>query len=535
MPIEGQEYLLTKKGRYRCLVCQGRPVYSNLKLFREHRHLKQHAGRLKEWRAHARARMVFEVNATQGLKRSASGEEPAAKRRRLDNDLVRRRQKEFTKVLKATKKCYLKDVLEKIREVAPKGIKKKPNGKRTISAPGIKSPEALLTLINFCESFRCRDISQVDMAIRKNREWQLVATIAQSAKPRTDDPHEHDREADDVPDAKEDPNPPTNPSGSAPDSKSPPPPLADSGDDMKVKQEEGGVKQEPGAKDTKTWRSVVVAGNSTLHDLSKILAFVFDWLPEKFDYRPNTGKAYGQIRSSRAEIQAKLGSKVKLQKVFMCQAMLSDLDWLEWKYADHTIRITLDGVCPSHDPLKRDLPRIVGGAGRSPCYDYRIQQHWTKGNFDRMTVFEMNRTMVDKRAFAAVQDNLKLVKEWERDLSYSLRRAAPVVAGPKGGLCKPWTDESFLYPPFTEKDTEKLHVWVFDAVQKANVLHEPNGDFVGCVPADTEILVDEFRDHHVHMYHPLSGWLTIRNEKGIRALMPRMGRHTVLPGNQHEE
>jgi len=503
MPVEGQEYLLTRNGRYKCLVCQGRPVYTNVKLFREHRHLKAHASRIKEWRANVKARLMFDANsvgATQ--KRPLMEESGPNKRRRLDEQLLKQKRREFTIVLKQIKKCYRPDVLAKVLEICPSGMKKQ-NGRRKISAQGINSIEDLELLIMVCEGFRCRDVREVAESVRKQRDWQLRATLVNTKVLAT-----------------------TRAS------------IFTSAMKPSVEEE---VKAEPSISESdcngnkaKLWRAFVVHGICTLHDLTKVLAKVFSWLPEKgFDYRPNTGKAYGVFTSTCPDIQRRLvGGKLRLKEIQICEAMLSQADHLYWRYGEHTIKVELEAVSPCHDPLKRECPRLLGGEGCSPCYLSSIAHHWTS-SWGVKEVLEMNRAFLEKRV---QEDNLKLVKEWEKSRPFALRRSLPIVPDPKqGGLLYPFTRERFLYPPFAKEDAEIVHHWIFDSVMKADILDKPHGSFRTCLPVETEIIVDDFRDHHLHMIHPLDGWTTLRNKKGVRLLMPRLGRRTSLPPHVEDD
>jgi len=499
MPVEGQEYLLTRNGRYRCLVCQGRPVYTTVKLFREHRHLKAHAGRLKEWRANVKARLMFDVNAVGATqKRPLMEESLPNKRRRLDEQLLKQKRREFTIVLKQLKKCYLPEVLAKVREICPSGIKKE-NGKRRLSAMGISSVYDLNQLIMFCEGFRCRDVREVALSVRRQREWQLRAALVNTKVLETT------RDS-----------------------------IFTSAMKPSAEEEKKSDLENRDSEKAKLWRAFVVNGISTLHDLTKVLAKVFSWLPEKgFDYRPNTGKAYGVLISTNPEIQSRLvGGKLRMQEIQICEAMLCQADRLQWKYGEHTIKVELQAVSPCHDPLKRECPRLLGGEGCSPCYVSSIAQHWSS-SWGVQEVLEMNRTFLEKRV---QEDNLKLMKEWERSRPFALRRALPLVKdSKKGGLLYPFTRERFLFPPFSDEDVQIVHHWIFDSVIKANILDKPYGSFRTCLPVETEILVDDFRDHHLHMFHPIDGWTTLRNKKGIRLLMPRLGRRTPLPPGIEED
>lgn len=494
MPVEGQEYLMDKKGKVKCLVCKEKPLFGNLKKYREHQRSKQHLRVYREWKKETRAKLLFSsanseldlLGSITGSKRPQDSLTSGAhqdKKRKLDASEMRKKQKELVTLLKSMKKENMKKILEKVAKVAPEGIKHKPNGKKSLSPAGIVSMDKLSELIMFCEGFRCQNVSKLAYESRCLREWQLLARIKQ--------PEENRREEK----AMETPSPEYNP--------------------------------------MTCWRRMVVSGKSTLHDLSRLLAKAFQWLAEdagkahgRYDWHKNQGKAVGMFYSTDPELSKSLGSKLKLQGLEVCNVFLKYGDLLVWKFGDWKLEVRFEGVGPSKDPLRRELPRLVGGVGASPAYLHKLKHYW-ESSWGIEELFKLNLELLGDRHF---NDGFKDEAEWEKCRSISLRRAAPII-NDAGMPIKPWTKDEQMHAPFAEDDAKVTWWWHFTVVGKCNVHAEPagGGDLLSCLPDETEVVADDFMDGSVHIFKPFKGWCSIRNKKEVRTLMPIQGRHAVLP------
>lgn len=236
--------------------------------------------------------------------------------------------------------------------------------------------------------------------------------------------------------------------------------------------------------------------------------------------------------NNNKELQSQLGSKMKLQNHEVSNCFLvAGIDSCIWKFGDHQVSIQFDGTSPGQDPLKRELPRCVGGFGAAPSYLKSIKHYW-KSQWNDIECFKINMGMLGDRFFT---DGFKITEEWEKDRSTALRRAAPII-NPQGVVLQPWSNEEFMHRPFSEIDTQITWKWGFTVVHPCKVLeHRGKKDsMLSVLPVDTEIFVDEF--HHsakfgswLHMFKPFKGWCRLRNEKEVRQLMPIMGRKAVLP------
>jgi len=512
MGVEGQEYLLNKKGKYICLVCPNKPKCGNLKQFKIHRSSKVHRARYMDWKKTTKAKLLFNNFKAPDImlkrkKPNLDGEMPTAKRRKLVEDEIKQKRKQLLSVIKALPKFELKKVLTKISQVAPSGLRIKDDGKKALSIKNIKSSEALSELIMYCESFRSKDVSKLTRDQRALRDWQFTATIL------------NDKSA---------------PGGSRESTPTP------SNSYRTWPESEENTPSPNYGPPTACWRRFVVQNNATLHDLTKITAKCFGWLAEdsgkahgKFDWHRNTGKAVGMIFfNDNKTLQCQLRSKMSLQNHEVGNIFLvAGKDACTWKFGDHKVSIQFDGTSPGQDPLKRELPRCVGGFGPAPAYLKNIRNHW-KSYWNDIECFKLNMELLGDRCFT---DGFKITEEWNKSRSTALRRAAPVI-NPQGVVLQPWSKEEFMNQPFNEMDTQITWKWSFDVVTACPVLEERGNkeSLLSVVPVDTEIIVDEF--HHsaksgtwFRTSKPFNGWCRLRNEKGVRCLMPRMGRAAVLP------
>lgn len=231
------------------------------------------------------------------------------------------------------------------------------------------------------------------------------------------------------------------------------------------------------------------------------------------------------------QLQSQLRSKTSLQGHEVGQVFLVAGKKCIWKFGDHQVTVQFEGTSPGQDPLKRELPRCVGGFAPAPAYLNSIKNQW-KSTWNDMELFRLNMELLSGRTFT---DGFKVVEEWEKCRSTALRRAAPII-NPQGVVLQPWTKEEFLHRPFSEMDSAIAWKWSFQVVMPCNVLEErgKQDTLLSCLPVDTEVLVDEFHEtakegSWLHMYKPFKGWMRLRDKKGVRLLMPRMGRKTVLP------
>jgi len=501
MPIEGREYTTDRKGKITCLVCKSKPRFGNMKQLKMHRRSKDHMRVYKEWKATTRTKMLFaganepDLLGIQTRKRrpvpaalAAMGEGPS-KKQKVDPSVLLSKQKQFIHLLKVMKKKDLVAITRKIAEVAPRGVRLKANGKKALAVKNITSLAHLETLMSYCEGFRALDVSKMSYELRHLREWQLMAELEQPEEPQ--DQKEEKR--------------------------------------METPSPEYGQYA--------CWRRVVVSGSSTLHDLTKVIAKSFGWLAEdsgkahgRFDWHKNTGKAVGMFHSDDPALQSQLLSKMKLQGHQILDVFLKRGCFLTWKFGDHKVKVSLEGVSPGGDPLKRELPRLIGGQGAAPAYIHTLRHHWTS-SWGIEELFRINVEMLCERHFT---DGFKVVEEWEKCRSTALRRCGPIV-DKEGEVLQPWSQKEYLYEPFTMADRSITWHWRFTVETKCNVYEKAGqGSIISCLPEGTEITCDKFSVGWLHMIKPFEGWCTIRNAKEIRQLMPIMGRNTVLPPGAEE-
>jgi len=99
------------------------------------------------------------------------------KRRKLTDKALKSRQKEFIKLLKSLDKSQLADACDIVERLYPKGVALKPNGKKTIRTVKITKVSKLEEIMNHIEVMRSTNLSEIPMALRRHREYQLRATV----------------------------------------------------------------------------------------------------------------------------------------------------------------------------------------------------------------------------------------------------------------------------------------------------------------------------------------------------------------------
>eukprot|EP00494_Astrolonche_serrata_P032631 UN32900 len=177
--------------------------------------------------------------------------------------------------------------------------------------------------------------------------------------------------------------------------------------------------------DEKCWRSVVVSGNNSLHDLSRVCMVIFNWIPNmagKYKYKSNKGQPFGEFKC-REEITERITNRTSLQNICLAEVFEAVNYSIIWKYGDKTIKISCQGVTPSRDKIVRGLPRCVGGEVAAPPHVDALKRTW-KSKWDTDTLLEINELFLGDRF---VRDGFKTYSEFSLDKSSALRRCAPFL------------------------------------------------------------------------------------------------------------
>jgi len=266
------------------------------------------------------------------------------------------------------------------------------------------------------------------------------------------------------------------------------------------------------------YRIVIVRGGSSLHDLSKSIMVVYNWLPKstKFKYRTNTGSSFGEFKI-REEINEKLVNRTSLQSVCIAEAFNHVTDVCEWSFAERVIKIHCMGVTPAKDKINRGLPRCCGGQGVGPPHSENLRSLW-RPTWTQNDLMDINEMFLGQRF---TRDIFKLVTEYELDQSSALRRCAPFFDD-RGNLLRPFTSREFMFDPIEKDMYPEVWKFTFRVVRKCSVreLADPSSDFLCGIEVDKRVIVDivHVETKRAHIIEPVVGWVHLRDRKRRRIL-----------------
>jgi len=100
------------------------------------------------------------------------------KRQKTDAKIeLKRKQKEFVKLLKSLDKTILQQAVELVGGIYPAAVQKKRGGKKTIRVGLIRKASRIEELMNSIECLRTKNLKEVPLNLRKHREYQLRISI----------------------------------------------------------------------------------------------------------------------------------------------------------------------------------------------------------------------------------------------------------------------------------------------------------------------------------------------------------------------